>query len=261
MDTTSTSTLTRRKSTLIPPGAMGWSKIARLIDALRSDTRLSAGAEYQTMVDALLPSVTGINDTAEQVLHDDNFVADAVLKGSKWGKGPSAGYRNLGPQLLGTAAVSRISITHIAVDEFTEVDGLVAAWNTKWLFDGDEAPKVIWTLITINARGIDPIAIDRERAGRSDTWQTAYGSNKSRISRGKHRELMRDLKADGWTFEKPSKTAKDWVEAHHVYKGQADWILNSDDPTYQDEPNVSRAFKPFWNALGVKRGPGRPKAV
>ena len=87
MDTTTT-TLATRKSTLIPPKAVGSAKIAGVIDALRLDTRLTAATEYQAIVDALLPSVSGINNTAEPVLHGGSFIEDAVLKGARWASLP-----------------------------------------------------------------------------------------------------------------------------------------------------------------------------
>jgi hypothetical protein len=259
---------TIRGTIRVPPDVRGAAYVVAVIRALLLENRLPAKDDYRDMVATLTPAVTTIKAEAEALVSDRAWLATATEKGERWARGfvPSALAR-LGPQIIGVRDIFREWRDPVHRQGFKAVDVRAGEFAHRWLFGSETGRMVLWALATVDAAGVDPLAVDWQRAERSSIWTAAYGDFKTRLSRRQHKHLMDNLKSQGWTSLKDSEllsSAADWVECFHVAGGIADWLRakgQDPGPSYNSRTIISKRFKSFDEALGIRRKPGRPSRV
>ena len=174
-----------RDTIRLPPDIPGAARVVGIIRALLLDYRLAARDNYWALVNLIRPEILAIKGDAEGVVGAPGWIPKLAARGAE--------------RLLPVEA-QHILDNRYGPEGFGGFqDGLILAndFKERWLFGSDRGLLVLWALVAIDAAGANPLALERELSG-SETWQTAYGSNTSGLSRTKHKELMAGLKREGW---------------------------------------------------------------
>ena len=152
--------------------------------------------------------------------------------------------------------------------------GAIQAFVRRWLSDCDYVVGTVMAVVVVDARGIDVLAVDAERAHHSATWNLTYGSPTTALGRQEKRDFRRKLtKHLGWRRLDDVallERATVWVAAHHVFNSltyaikqrygvpRADYYDSERDVYDVGRDNQwTKALKPFDDVLGIKRRPGR----
>ena len=213
-----------RDPLILPPDVRGAAHIVAVVRALLLDDRLPARDEYRAMVDLMRPEIQDIQGDT-----------------------------------LAFLTAGRLPRHIYDFKRFRQVDSMVRDFSRHWLFGSETGQLALWGLVTVDAYGANPLAIDWQRAEHSEVWKAVYRPT-TRPSRRKHRELMTGLKRGGWRLLKDPElldTARDWVECHHVSGGLSAWVKSRGED-YERLGTHSRRFASIDNALGIRRKPGRP---
>ena len=235
----------------LPPNIRGVAHVVAFIRGLLLDDRLTARDDYWALVALMRPEIQAIKGEAEDVVVAPGWIDKAKARKGRLFVIEAAHIRNnqYGPEGFGS---------------FQDGENLVTAFADGGL-KSETAQMVLWALVTVEACGVNPLSLKWQLSERCETWQIAYGNNTDRLSRRKHKELMGQLKREGWKELKDSNlldTARECVELHHVSGGRlTDWLESRDGkhPHSDDVSKWSTRFKPFDEALGRPRVKGWPK--
>jgi len=246
-------TPTIRDPIRLPPVGRDAARIVAVIRALLLEDRITARDDYRTLVDLMRSEIQGIKSDAGTLKMEDTSPAEAErLFDARYADG--------------------------VFGSFQEGERLAKGFAKSWLFKSEAGELVLWALVAIDAFGANPLALDWQRAHQSETWQTAYNEPQPTHPSQKHKDLMAQLKLDGWKILKDPNllaNAKAWVEVHHIHHGRlSEWLevrekesLQYDDvskkPNKDDVSKWSTRLKPFDDVLGRERvrwGKERQKA-
>ena len=235
-----------RDPIILPPEIRHAARSVSFIRALLLADRLTTRDDYWALVDLMRPEIQSIMGDAEVVVFAPGWIPKLAARGAERLLPVEAQHildNRYGPEGLGGFQ-----------------DGLRQAndFRDRWLFRSKQALAVLWALVTVEAAGANPLALERQLAG-SETWQLAYGTNTDRPSRREHKELMARLKQQDWKELNDREllaTARAYVELHHVYDSRlTEWLENRDGecPLSDDVSKWSTRFKPLDEALGRPR--------
>ena len=234
----------------LPPDIRGVAHVVAFIRGLLLDDRLTDRDDYWALVALMRPEIQAIKGEAEAVV-SPGWIDKAKARNGRLFVFEAAHIRDnqYGPEGFGS---------------FQDGQHLVTAFADGGL-KSETAQMVLWALVTVEACGANPLALEWKLSERCETWQTAYGNHTDRLSRRKHKEFMAQLKREGWKELNDSNlldTARAYVELHHVFGGRlTDWLKSRDGrhPRSDDVSKWSARFKPFDEALGRPRVKGWPK--
>ena len=230
---------TFRRHVWLSPEARAFAPILAAVRALLLEERINAWADYLRLLALAKPHIEKI----EQRTRADMGVSRRALDTRQdW---------------LGTDFIP--GFQDIA-DRLAEYAKAVLAFGDKWLYESQAGCQAIQLLVAMDYLGIDPLAIDTEKAQSNPVWHSVYGNLTNRPSRRRHREIMLSLKSQGWRRyddDAMLRKGKAWVQIHHVYHGLTAYVKATiPDALTDDISKQSQAVRPIDEALGKERKTG-----
>lgn len=243
-----------------PPDVRGAAYIVAVIRALLLDDRLTARDDYRELIAIVTPQVQAIKAEAEGLDFDDAVMGQITEKGkSSWWLRDFVLFRASDVFRKWRSTAGRGGF-----QAFEAFDGKAGEFARRWLFGSEPGRRVLWALATVDASGVDPLAVEWHRKEHSPTYVAAYGEHKTRLSRWEHKQVMESLKKRGWQRLEDGpllKSAVAWVAVHHSYGGHLSrWLFecSPEQPLADDVSKWSARLKPFDVAVGRPRLRGWP---